>query len=366
MKTVLILLLSVMSTVSYAHKVVPVKNDNLIQVAILLDTSGSMSGLISQAKSQLWSILNTLSDAELNGEPARIEIALYEYGNDRLSEKDGYVLQRVAFTTDMDKISESLFSMRTNGGSEYCGEVIHQSIQQLEWRKAAGLKVLYIAGNEAFTQGSFDFRVACMEANKKEVIINTIFCGDRQQGINTDWEAGAILGKGAYHHIDHNQETHYVQTPYDDKISELNRKLNKTYLRYGERGEEAELNMRKQDDNASSYSQANVVKRAMYKSKKQYNNSSWDLVDAYEEDESIVKDKKQLPQEMQKLSEVEIKATITRYKKERSDIQAQIKTLGQQRNGYIKENASKESGGLEEAVIRSVEKELKRKGFCKG
>ena len=37
------------------------ENKNLIQMAILLDTSGSMDGLIEQAKAQLWKIVNELA-----------------------------------------------------------------------------------------------------------------------------------------------------------------------------------------------------------------------------------------------------------------------------------------------------------------
>lgn len=35
--------------------------ENLMQMAILLDTSNSMDGLIEQAKSQLWKIVNELA-----------------------------------------------------------------------------------------------------------------------------------------------------------------------------------------------------------------------------------------------------------------------------------------------------------------
>ena len=38
-----------------------------IQVAILLDTSGSMQGLIEQAKSRLWNIVNTLTTLKYKG-----------------------------------------------------------------------------------------------------------------------------------------------------------------------------------------------------------------------------------------------------------------------------------------------------------
>jgi len=62
-----------------------------IQVAILLDTSNSMDGLIDQAKSRLWNIVNTLTTLKYEGKTPDIEISLYEYGNDGLSEKSNYI-----------------------------------------------------------------------------------------------------------------------------------------------------------------------------------------------------------------------------------------------------------------------------------
>ena len=41
--------------------------EELIQLAILLDTSNSMDGLINQAKSELWKIVNELALAKKNG-----------------------------------------------------------------------------------------------------------------------------------------------------------------------------------------------------------------------------------------------------------------------------------------------------------
>src|SRR5688500_938766 len=51
-----------------------------IQVAILLDVSNSMDGLIEQAKAQLWNMVKVLGKANNNNVHPDIEIALYEYG----------------------------------------------------------------------------------------------------------------------------------------------------------------------------------------------------------------------------------------------------------------------------------------------
>ena len=62
-----------------------VQEKSSIKVALILDTSNSMDGLIDQAKSQLWSVVNELAKARCDGQIPDLEIALYEYGNDQLS-----------------------------------------------------------------------------------------------------------------------------------------------------------------------------------------------------------------------------------------------------------------------------------------
>src|SRR3979409_1073074 len=89
----------------------------LVQMAILLDTSNSMDGLIDQAKSQLWKIVNDLEYSTQNGVRPTLQVALYEYGNDGLSAEGNYIRQVSPFTIDLDVISEKLFALKTNGGS---------------------------------------------------------------------------------------------------------------------------------------------------------------------------------------------------------------------------------------------------------
>ena len=186
------------------------------------------------------------------------------------------------------------FSLTTNGGEEYCGQVIHTSLKQLNWGKNPdNLKMIFIAGNEPFTQGRLDYRDAVTNAKEKDVIVNTIFCGDYHQGINTDWKRGAIMTGGEYMAINHNRHVVHIDTPYDDIIIKLNSKLNRTYIGYGARGASKMELQSAQDDNAMEMEEAVAIKRAVSKSSRLYQNSSWDLVDAYEnKDFDIAKIKK--------------------------------------------------------------------------
>jgi len=105
---------------------ISLSKDNKIQVALLLDTSNSMDGLIDQTKSRLWNIVNTLTTLKYNGQAPQVEIALYEYGNDGLKDEN-YIRQVTPLTQDLDLVSEKLFALRTNGGNEYCGAVIRDA-----------------------------------------------------------------------------------------------------------------------------------------------------------------------------------------------------------------------------------------------
>src|SRR5690606_7788473 len=127
----------------------PVKGDDgkpVIQVALLLDTSGSMSPLIDQAKTELWSIVNKLGQAKYKGQSPKIEVALYEYGKSTLEREGGYIKQLAPFTHDLDGISEILFALQTNGGDEYCAWVIRSALDSLVWKSRPGsLKMVFIA-----------------------------------------------------------------------------------------------------------------------------------------------------------------------------------------------------------------------------
>ena len=322
-----------------------------IQVAILLDTSSSMDGLIDQAKSRLWNIVNTLTTLRFNGKTPEIQIALYEYGNDRIKASEGYVRLVTPLTTDLDLISEKLFALKTDGGLEYCGTVIDKACKDLKWStNDSDIHLIYIAGNEPFTQGNISYKEAISDALRKNITINTIHCGDRNQGINGKWKDGADKGNGKFFNIDHNARVRYVTTPYDDRIDKCNVRLNATYVSYGKVGQERKQSQAEQDYNAESISYANKAERIVSKTKSVYKNESWDMVDLAAENEEALKDikKSDLPSELQGKSEAEIKTYVAQKTEERASIQKEIEQLAKQRQAYIDDELKKSNNSSED------------------
>ncbi len=364
------------STVSAADKLTAIKRSSSswvhgkqkIQVALLMDTSGSMDGLIEQAKSQLWKIVNELATAEYNGEKPTIEIALYHYGNDGLSSQSNYIQQVLPFTTDLDKVSEELFKLSTNGGSEYCGAVIQDATLNLAWTESnEDLKLVYIAGNEPFNQGSIDYQKACRDAIKKGIIINTIYCGNESDGANSGWKDGALLADGSFISINMNEATVYIETPFDSTLIRLNNELNSTYIFYGAEGTLAATNQTNQDKNAESYSKANIADRAVAKAGSGYYNGSWDLVDAQKENKVDIKKlkKEELPEAMKDMDDDQKVKYVSDQSAKRDTIKNEINLINVQRQAFIDEKMKEkgEANSLDQAVIESVKSVAEKKNY---
>ena len=344
--------------------------ENTIQVAILLDTSGSMDGLIEQAKSRLWNIVNTLTTLKYDGKAPKIEIALYEYGNDGIDNRN-WIRKVTPLTQDLDLISEKLFALRTNGGTEYCGAVIKSATNELDWNgNDKSMKLIYIAGNEEFNQEGINYKEAISDAKKKNIFVNTIFCGNREEGIRTFWQDGANLGGGKFFNIDSNQKVIFIETPYDIRISECNVKLNDTYIGYGSFGYEKKAMQVQQDVNAESVSASNKIERAVSKTKKSaYNNATWDIVDKAEADKNFVKtvNKKDLPKELQNKSTEELEKYVQQKSAERTQLQKEISDLAAKRQQYIdsemKKRSNNETDDLGKAIEKSIHELAAKNGY---
>lgn len=332
-----------------------------VQIALLLDNSGSMSGLINQARTQLWKVVNEFIAAKRDGMTPEVEVALYKYGASP---------ERITvLTRDLDLVSRELFALQINGGTEYCGAVIKDATENLSWSNEAGVyKVIFIAGNEPFTQGPVEPATACKLAASKGIIVNTIHCGSDAEGIRGGWKNGALLADGSYMVIDQNTAVAHIAAPQDTEIVKLSEQLNKTYVRYGKQADFAAENQATQDRNAAAAAPAASVQRAVTKSAANvYDNSGWDLVDAIDKKKVKLEEvkKEDLPADLAKLSSEELKAHVEKQTAERKNIQEKIQSLNKEREAYVSAELKKkgEGNGLDVAMVKAIRTQAQKQQF---
>ncbi|MBE9163044.1 hypothetical protein [Tychonema sp. LEGE 06208] len=337
-----------------------------IQIAILLDSSNSMDGLIDQTRTQLWQIVNFLTKVTKDGEVPELEVAVYHYGNDSLPSSEGFVRLLTGFTPELDLVSEKLFSIKTNGGQEYAGWVIRSAMQELNWSKnQEDFRVIFIAGNEPFDQGPIVWTQSVNLAVKGDTIINTIYCGSAESQERQLWASGATVAKGSHFNINQNQVIVVIKSPYDDEISSWNTKLNQTYIPYGREGRVGQQRQEVEDSNAGR----NLLMRGVSKASEYYDNASWDLLDALENGrvtlESLSDDA--LPEIMRVMNLTEKRAYVAGKKAERESIKKTIRDLSQKRTEYVEQqrqsSTNRGENTLDSVIIQSLRQQLAAKGF---
>lgn len=341
-----------------------------IQIAILLDTSGSMEGLINQARTQLWRIVNELATTKKDGQTPALEVALFHYGNNGLPAQENYIQMLLPLTDDLDSVSEKLFALTTDGGSEYCGAVIKAAVERLKWSASPDdLKAIFIAGNEPFTQGPVDYREACKAAAAKGITVSTIHCGNEAQGIAGKWKDGADLADGSFMNIEQDRAIAQVAAPQDTRIAELGAALNTTYVAYGPAGLEGAARQRDQDANAAKTAPEAMVQRSISKAQAQYTNAAWDLVDALKEGKVRLEDLKDedLPEATRKMSPEERSAYLAEQAKKRAELQEELRALQAERQKHVeaelKRLATEGGNTFDRAVVESLHKQAAAKGF---
>jgi len=339
-----------------------------VQLAILLDTSGSMNGLINQTRSQIWKIINEISKANKDNKGITLQVALYEYGKSTISKYEGFSKMLVPLTNDLDLLSEKLFSLNTNGGEEYSGMTIKKAVDDLQWSNHKDdLKLIIIAGNESFEQGNIPYSYAINKAKNKNIIVNTIFCGNNNNGINLKWSDGAKLGGGKYMNIEQDRQIVYVKTPYDTQIQNLNIQLNNTYISYGSKGMLKKSKQLEQDKASKEINEEVAIERSIAKASANYQADSWDIV-------SFSNSGNQVADEMLSESKSEIfndkdlnerKEIVKKAKNDREKITKEINELRKKREAYInKEKKNKDDKtDLGSVLIKNIKDVLKKNEF---
>lgn len=341
-----------------------------VQIALILDTSGSMNGLINQARSHLWKMVDDLGkmtrvvDGKTRG--VRIELALFEYGNQALPASSGFIRQVLPFTGDLDQVSEQLHALFTNGGDEYAGQAIQTAVTSLAWSSdPAALRFIFLAGNESFLQGPIAAAVAMEQAAARDIAVQLIHCGGREE----TWSAAAALAKSDLVTIDQNQVAQHVPSPQDDAILRLGSELNGTYLAYGADGQASIARQASADASSARLSPKVALERSQLKAKKGYRNDRWDVVDAVDKDARWLENAKDdaLPAELRGKSLAEKQQIVAAKAASRTAIKAKIARLEAERAAFLAaERARKgtaEANSLETELLKTSRKAAARKGY---
>lgn len=336
-----------------------------VDVVFCIDRSGSMHDVIETAKKKVWSIVNETARAK----PSPVlRIGLIGYGEgERL-------LHKMDLTDDLDEVYKQLTTYTDNArtGEEFVGYAIDVAANQMKWSDGKQvLKIIYVVGNETAHQGSLDYSKSAPAAIAKGIIVNAIYCGKFDYEIATPtWREFARLADGQYMEIAADGGAVVVATPYDKELSDLNTKLNSTYVAFGRRGAAGAANQVASDTVAATLAPAVLAERTAAKATTQYSNAHWDLVDASKDKKFDVNNLKEdeLPAEMQKLDAKRRQKFVEQKAKERADVQRSIKDVSAKRDAYVKEEIAKNAGktpvdSFDAAVRDSLKQQAKSKGF---
>ena len=368
MKMTIILLALLMANSAIAAKKSPNENKPRIEVCFVLDTTGSMGGLIEGAKQKIWSIANEMIGAKPTPE---LKLGLIGY-RDR---GDEYVVKSFQLTDDIDSIYAHLRDFKAEGGGdepESVNEALAEAIEKMPWSQDGKvLKIIFLVGDAPPHMDYADgpkYPELCRIAARKDLIINTVQCGSIA-ATTPIWKEIAKSSEGSYAAIAQSGGVAVIATPMDDELAKLNKKIGETLIPYGDADLRREVATKQAFAESAPASAA--ADRLSYNAKtKRGVQGRGELLDALASNEvklgSI--DKKDLPAELQKLTKEEMEARIAKTRAERDGLQKEVQELAKKRDAYIQAENKRlaEAGkgdGFDEKVAETIHQQAERKGI---
>lgn len=342
-----------------------------VDVVVVIDTSGSMEHLLDAARARIWDVVNELGG--LRPTP-RLRVGLISFGTDKTGQPEGYLINHIGLTEELDHVYAELMGLTIGGGEELVGRALNEALNGMHWSSdPEALRVIFVAGNEFADQGvqHNDFRVEGRTAQERDIIVNALYAGTRENGVVDLWHEVAQAGLGNFSAIDPSTASIQIETPQDETLLALNRSLNTTYVPYGKNAQAGMDNQIAQDSNASRLGVQSCSSRIVAKGGALYNNASWDLVDrtlqeGFHWDDVLSSD---LPDELQSMSTVELAAFVEAKRAEREAIQRKIQDASAAREAFLQAALARSIGesGLGEAMRKAIRDQAIAKGFsCDG
>jgi hypothetical protein len=316
-----------------------------VEAVFVLDSTGSMGGLIEGAKQKIWSIANGI----IARSPApEVRIGLVSY-RDR---GDEYVTRRFDLTEDIDAVFGNLQSFRADGGGddlESVNQALHEAVTRMGWSNDPNvLKVVFLVGDYGPHMDYRDdvrYPDICREAVRRLIVINTVQCGDVAETTPV-WQAIARLSEGSYVALAQDGNMQAVATPYDEEVAKVSGEIGRTLIAYGKLERQAEVRAKAAKAEAAPASVA--ADRAAYNlaSGGKAVQGAGDLVADLEAGTvdlaKVAKD--DLPPEMQRMSLAEQLSYVQARQAERDALNLRLRKLSEQRAAFIEAELRRLSG----------------------
>jgi Mg-chelatase subunit ChlD len=329
-----------------------------IDVVFVLDTTGSMGGLIQTAKEKIWSIATTMASAQQTPE---IRIGLVAY-RDR---SDAYVTKVVDLSDDLDSVYATLMDFQADGGGdtpESVNKALYDAVHQMSWSEQdQAYKVIFLVGDAPphMDYNEVQYPEIVASALEKGIVVNTIQCGDVSTAVEP-WTQIASLGHGNFFQVEQAGSAVAYSTPYDEEIAELSAKLDDTRLYYGTEEEKEKMRdkVAATDKLNASASYASRARRGVFNASAGGRTNLLgenELIDAVSSGTVDLDDieKDALPETVAVMAPAEQQAYVAGLASERADLKRQIQELSQDRDGYLAKKVE-EAGGLEESLDQKL------------
>lgn len=343
-----------------------------IEVVFVLDTTGSMSGLIDAAKDKIWSIASSMASAD----PApEIRIGLVAY-RDR---GDEYVTRVVDLSDDLDSVYATLIDFEADGGGdgpESVNQALHDAIHHISWsRNPDSYQVVFLVGDApAHMDYPDDVKhpLVLAEAARRGIVVNAIRCGSNAQ-TEAQWRTIASATQGAYFSVEQTGSAIAVVTPFDRELANLSRALDDTRLYYGDEREQAATRQKlaateKLHANASDAAKARRATFNVSTSGEKNLFGDADLVSAVTAGEVKLDEIEadQLPEPLQRMTAEGREELVRSHHRQREALTSQIRALSGQRASYLaaEVGASKDKeASLDHQIYETVRKQAGKKGL---
>jgi hypothetical protein len=345
-----------------------------LEMVFVLDTTGSMGGLLEGAKQRIWGIVN---EAMQSPQSPSVRVGLVAYRDTG----DAYVTQVLPLTNDLDKVYSTLMDYRADGGGDWAENVrrgLADGVSRAGWSQgsADSTRILFLVGDAPphdDYQNEPDTLATTAEAVRAGMIVNTVQCGDAAD-TRRAWQEIARRGEGQYFAIAQDGGVRTIATPFDARLSELGAHLGKTFMAYGGGAGPAGIGFRREAAATQATTESRVSMNASAPAaaeravNKALNKDAYigDLLQSVENGTLMldaVKDE-DLPDELQKLSPAERRKEVERRLAERRKVREEIVTLSKKRDEFIAAERKKSGSaktGFDTAVATALKEQMARK-----